>query len=99
VESPHRGQPELAVDGRGTIYCACWGGRYNIRREGQWLGQQEVRPVSGRTLVGFVEPAGAGTFAWLAWEEGNRGDPDKGMQSDPVVVVGRLFPDGTLTGL
>ena len=99
VESPHRGQPELGVDRRGTIYCACWGGRYNIRREGQWLGQQEVRPVSGRTLVGFVEPAGAGTFAWLAWEEGNRGDPDKGMQSDPVVVAGRLFPDGTLTGL
>jgi len=99
VESPARGQPELAVDRPGNVYCACWGGRYNIRRDGRWLGPRQLTSATGRPIIGFVEPAGAEGFAYLAWEEGTQGDPDKGMEEGAVIVVRRLSPDGTVADL
>jgi len=99
VESPHRGQPELTVDRRGNVYCTCWGGHYNIRTAGRWLGSRTLKSATGRPVLGFVEPAGADGSAFIAWEEGNRGDPDKGMEEGSVIVVGRLSREGTITGL
>jgi hypothetical protein len=99
VESPARGQPELAVDRQGNVYCTCWGGRYNIRRNGQWLGSRQLASGTGRPILGCVEPAGADNCAYLAWEEGNKGDPDKGMEEGSVIVVRRLSPDGSVTDL
>jgi len=99
VESPARGQPELAVDAQGNVYCTCWGGRYNIRHNGRWLGSRQLTSSTGRPILGFVEPAGADGFAYLAWEEGIKGDPDKGMEEGSVVVVRRLSSDGTVTDL
>jgi hypothetical protein len=96
---PHRGQPELAVDRRGNVYCTCWGGRYNVRVKGRWTGRRRLPPVTSRGVVGFVEPIGAKDFAYIAWEEGVSGNPDKGMAPGGVVVVGRLHPDGTVQGL
>jgi hypothetical protein len=64
-----------------------------------WTGARTLPRATDRGLIGFVEPAGADKGAYLAWEEGRKGDPDKGMQQDAVVIVGRLGPDGTVTGL
>jgi hypothetical protein len=99
VEAPKRGQPELAVDRNNTAYCTCWGGRYNTRVSGVWTGARTLPCATDRGVVGFVEPIGADSGAYLAWEEGRKGDPDKGMQRDSVIIVGRLCPEGTPTGL
>jgi hypothetical protein len=99
VIAPHRGQPELAVDRKANVYCACWGGWYNVHVEGRWTGRRRLCPVTPQAVIGFVEPIGAEDFAYVAWEEGTSGDPGEGMAPGGVVVVGRLFPDGTVRGL
>ncbi len=89
----------MTCDTQGTIYCACWGGRYNVRMAGKWIGPGKLPSVSGKPQIGFVEPAGGDGFAYIAWEEGDKGDPDVGMESGSLIVVGRLLPDGTVAGL
>lgn len=99
VEVPRRGQPELAVDRQGRVYCTCWGGRHNVRVGNRWIGSRTLTPATGEAVIGFVEPAGAEDFAYLAWEEGEAGNPDEGIAPGSVVIGGRLLPDGTVKGL
>jgi hypothetical protein len=99
VEAPRRGQPELAVDRKNTIYCACWGGRYNIRVNGVWTGARTLPRATDRGVIGFVELIGTDEGAYLAWEEGRAGDPDRGMEQASVIIVGRLLPNGAFSGL
>jgi hypothetical protein len=66
---------------------------------GKWIGPGKLPSVSGKPQIGFVEPAGGDGFAYIAWEEGDKGDPDVGMESGSLIVVGRLLPDGTVAGL
>ena len=94
-----RMQPELAVDRENAIYCGCWGGKYNIRVAGKWLGERTIPKITNAEQIGFVEIAGLDNFAYVVWEEGHSGNSDNGLSGEPVIIVGRLLHNGTIGGL
>ena len=93
-----RMQPEFGVDARNNIYMTAFGGHVNIKNAGGWLGQDRLHPVSDAGKIGFVETAGAENFAYIIWEEG-QGNADEGLEESASIVIGKLFPDGRVTGL
>lgn len=70
VPAGRRDLPAIAVDGTGTVYAACFGGNYNIHRDGTWRWTGRL-PASRGMEVGFVEiAANTGVGAWIVWEDG-----------------------------
>jgi len=93
-----RSQPEFGLDQQNNIYLTAFGGHYNIRNAGGWLGEDRLMPLSGNGHIGFVETAGADDFAYIVWEEGE-GDAHDGMEETSEIFIGRLYSDGRLVKL
>lgn len=72
LSSGRRDLPVLAADGAGNLYAAGFGGRWNVRVNGRWTGEQRLPAPRGQSL-GFVAltstPDGR---VWACWEEGNQ---------------------------
>ncbi len=92
-----RHQPEFGLDDQNNVYLTAFGGRYNIKTYGEWLGEYEILPMS-EGEIGFVETAGADNFAYVIWEEGH-GNADHGLTEEAQIFLGRLYPDGRIIGL
>ncbi len=93
-----RSQPEFGLDQQNNVYLTAFGGRYNIRFAGMWMGEGKLDLASNFETIGFVESAGAKDFAYIIWEEG-QGDADQGLLESSWIYVGKLYPDGRLIKL
>lgn len=96
-----RHDPELSVDEQNRIYVTAFGFRFNICTPGRWSGERVFAPIT-RTKVGDVETCGPDGCAYAVWEEGNQvlavdEVPDK--PEPAAIVIGRIFPDGTVCGI
>ncbi len=71
VPAAGRDLPVLASDSRGRLYAACFGGRFNVQREGKWRTPTTLRQLSNQKL-GFVDLASSrdGRAVYAVWEEG-----------------------------
>jgi hypothetical protein len=70
VQAGGRDLPALSTDGSDNLYVTSFGGRYNVRTAGSWIGESTLPALSGNPL-GFAESAGGpGSFAYVVWEEG-----------------------------
>ncbi len=98
VMSQARQQPELGTDQQDNIYLTSFGGLVNTCFLGRWMGEKQLRPVTNNPTIGFVETAGAKDFAYIVWEEGS-GHADEGLSEDASIVVGIIYPDGSVIGL
>ncbi|MBD3373734.1 hypothetical protein GF406_01755 [candidate division KSB1 bacterium] len=96
VTAEKREQPELSVDMENNIYCGSWGGKYNIRVNGQWIGEKTLLPKSQRSVVGYVEFASSKNSTYIIWEEGDKGTGDSGMTLNSVVLVARINTNGSI---
>ncbi|WCJ57860.1 DUF5060 domain-containing protein [Fontisphaera persica] len=72
-----RDLPVLAADGAGNLYAASFGGRWNARVQGKWVGEQRLPAPRGQK-PGFVAlattPDGR---VWACWEEGEQVNNDQ----------------------
>ena len=93
-----RSQPEFGLDQQNNIYVTAFGGYYNIRNVGGWLGENRMDPVSENGHIGFVETVGAKDFAYIIWEEGT-GTAHDGLKENASIYLGKIFPDGRILGL
>ena len=98
INSYGRMQPELGIDDKNNIYQTCFGGNYNTRLNGIWMGEKQIGALDDNKKIGFVETIGFENFAYVVWEEG-QGNPDEGLEENASIVVGILYPDGRLIGL
>jgi hypothetical protein len=98
VEIRSRMRARLGIDDNDNIYVTAFGGRINTRLKNIWMGENLIEPVTEKPLIGFVSTTGSEDFVYVIWEEGE-GHPDKGLHDDAVIVVGRLYPDGRITGI
>ncbi|MCX8157305.1 MAG: DUF5060 domain-containing protein, partial [Verrucomicrobiae bacterium] len=77
LSSGRRDLPVLAADKAGNLYAASFGGRWNARLNGQWVGEQRLPAPRGHKL-GFVAlattPDGQ---VWACWEEGDQVNNDQ----------------------
>ncbi|MFQ3578895.1 MAG: hypothetical protein SNJ71_01985 [Bacteroidales bacterium] len=89
-----RENPELAVDRQNNIYCAKWGGQFNILRQDGVLGIKMIPSVTGMA-IGFVEMAGGNNCVYAVWEEGKNLDSDLGSGTVDI-CVGKILFDGTV---
>ena len=87
-----RENPELAVDRQNNIYCAKWGGQYNILIGDTVLGMKILPSITGMP-IGFVEMAGVDGFAYAIWEEGKTLDSDLGAGTVDI-CVGKVLSNG-----
>ncbi|MCX8157975.1 MAG: hypothetical protein N3J91_16305, partial [Verrucomicrobiae bacterium] len=51
LSSGRRDLPVLAADKAGNLYAASFGGRWNARLNGQWVGEQRLPAPAGETRV------------------------------------------------
>lgn len=87
-----RENPELAVDRQNNVYCAKWGGQYNILSGDAVLGMKILPSITGMS-IGFVEMAGVDGFAYAVWEEGKDLDSDLGAGTVDI-CVGKVLANG-----
>ncbi len=99
VTAEKREQPELSIDVNSNIFCGCWGGKYNIRVDGTWIGEKIFEPVTNRALLGYIEFVSSETSTYLVWEEGNEGTGDSGMTKDSVLLVAKINTEGSIQPL
>jgi hypothetical protein len=92
-----RMQPYLTADNRNRIYIGGWGGRYNIRIQGQWQEPRQVPSVTGES-VGFMVLEGGVDCAYAVWEESATVNVDSGA-GEADLVVGKINSDGEVTGI
>jgi len=97
VKAKARQQPELGIDKQDNLYLTSFGGLFNTCFLGRWMGENVIRPVTDKP-IGFVETAGFSNFAYIVWEEGS-GHADEGLSEDASIVVGIIYPDGSVIGL
>lgn len=71
VSAGGRRLPIISVDEFDNLYVGCFGGRYNIRDGGTWLGESVLTSHTG-DAVGFLRMAAVPgqSFAYAVWEEG-----------------------------
>ncbi len=62
--------PMLSADKSGNLYASVFGGKYNIRKNGAWIGEKTITGLTSQAK-GFMRVAGATNFAYAVWEEGN----------------------------
>jgi len=93
VRCRHRDQPELTTDDQGHVYLATFGGRFNVRRFGRWVGEKHLLSVTGAP-IGFVETSGTEDGAYAVWEENETVSNDTLAASPAQIVVGRMSPQG-----
>ncbi|MFZ5831291.1 MAG: DUF5060 domain-containing protein [Planctomycetota bacterium] len=94
LDSGPRDLPALAVDEQGTLYAASFGGRYNVYRDGRWLGQRRLSSVTGKK-IGFVELAAATDRCYVVWEEGDEVNKDLPAGTSQIFLA-ELSPEGEL---
>jgi len=98
VQISSRMRAQMGIDEQDNIYITAFGGRINTRLKDVWMGENLLEPVTQKPRVGFVSTALGSDFMYVIWEEGE-GNPDEGLHEDASIVVGRLYPDGRITGL
>lgn len=87
-----RDLPALAADAAGRLYVTCFGGKYNVRSQGRWVGERRLPGPQGKPL-GFVEVAASGANVYVVWEEGDRVNNDLPAGTSTLHFT-RLLPDG-----
>lgn len=99
IHAEERTQPEMCTDSMNNIYIACFGGEYNIRKEGKWGSGRNIPKQSAAPTIGFVESYGCKDYCYIVWEEGT-GNADDGLAfSTASIYVAKLNADGTIEAL
>ena len=95
ISAASRDLPALAVDGEGNLYASSFRGRFNVRSDGSWAGQDTLPNLSGLSL-GFAEVAGGpGGFAYVIWEEGSSVNNDLPAGTSDILFA-TIAADGTV---
>jgi hypothetical protein len=71
INAAGRDNPALATDTAGNLYVTTFGGKYNVRSGGEWVGERILPRLSDKPL-GYAEvQGGPGSFVYVVWEEGD----------------------------
>jgi hypothetical protein len=92
LRASKRDLPALAADTTGRLYATCFGGKYNVRSQGRWVGERRLPAPQGKPL-GFAEVAAGGTNVYVVYEEGERVNNDLPAGNSTLHFT-RLLPDG-----
>jgi len=87
-------RPDLAIDRSNQMYASCFGGKYNVRRDGTWIGERTIRGSTDQA-IGFVEMAAA-DIVYAIWEEGNTVHKKNGA-GIVKIGFGKISRDGEVT--
>jgi hypothetical protein len=99
VSAGSRHLPVLSTDLYNNLYASAFGGRFNIYRNGSWIGQRTVNSISSKSL-GFMRVAGStsGQYTYAVWEEGNSNAENDNSADNFDIVFATINTQGTVGG-